>query len=73
VLKKIAFLLIVLPLAALAVLLLLFNFGTMPRSDLTGALVVVILVAVVALPAGFTLWGFAVLTADRRRGRRGRS
>jgi hypothetical protein len=73
VLRQIAFLLIMVPLALLAFLLLLLNFGTMPRADLTGALAVAILVAIVAMPAGITIWGFAVLIAEQRRGRRHRS
>lgn len=65
-LRKIAFLLIAVPLAFLALLLLLLNFGTMPRSDLATAFTVAILVAIVAMPAGITIWGFAILMADRR-------
>ena len=71
--KRIAFLLIAVPLAALALLLLLLNFGIMPRAELAYALVVVSLVAIVAMPAGITIWSFSILMADRRRGRRGRS
>ena len=70
--RKIGFLLTMVPLALLALLLLLLNFGTMPRTDLTTALAVVILVAVVAIPAGITVWGFAVLMDEQRRGRRKR-
>jgi NADH:ubiquinone oxidoreductase subunit K len=69
-LRKIAFLLIAVPLVLLAVVLLLVNFGTMPKTDLITALALVILVAIVAMPAGITILAFAILTADPQRGRR---
>jgi hypothetical protein len=68
--RRIAFLLIAAPLACLAVVLLMLSFDSMPRPDLFYALAVVGLVTFVALPAGITIWGFSILMADRRRGRR---
>jgi hypothetical protein len=72
VLRKIAFLLTMVPLALLALLLLLLNFGAMPRTDLATAVAVVILVAIVAMPAGITIWGFAILMDEQRRRQRER-
>jgi hypothetical protein len=71
--RKVAFLLIVVPVALLAFVLLLMNFGTMPRAELAVALAVVSMVAIIAMPAGITILGFSILMADRRRGRRERS
>ena len=71
-LRKIAFLLTMVPLALLALLLLLLNFGTMPRTDLATSLAAVILVAIVAMPTGITIWGFAILMDEQRRSRRER-
>ncbi len=71
-LRQLAFLLIAAPLAFLAVVVLLLNFGTMPRSDLTLALAAAIISAMVAVPAGITIWVFAMLKAEQRRGRRER-
>jgi hypothetical protein len=70
--RKIAFLLIMVPLALMAFVVLLLNFGTAPRGEMFYALAVVGLIAAVAVPAGFTIWGFTILMADRRRGRRER-
>ena len=68
--RRLAFLLIAVPLAMLAFVLLLLNFGTMPRSELAYALAIVVFIAVIAMPAGITIWGFSILMADRRRRRK---
>jgi hypothetical protein len=69
--RRLAFLLIAGPLALLAFVLLLMNFGTMPRSDLAYALAVAYILTMVAMPIGVTIWGFSILMSDRR-GRRER-
>jgi hypothetical protein len=71
--RRIAFLLIMVPLALLAFVVLLLNFGTAPRDEMFYALAVVGLAAVVTVPAGITIWAFTYIMADRRRSQRKRT